>query len=530
MRKTIVTALTAVLLASVAVSSWADDKDKKDAGHEAAHDAAKGKAEKIADQIEEATARAPIAETAKTTSHTVTVKGKTIKYQATAGTLTIRNDEGKPTASIFYVAYTAEGAPAAKRPVTFLYNGGPGSATLWLHMGSFGPVRVRTNSPDNTAPAPYNFSANDDSLLDKTDLVFIDAVETGYSRVLGDAKGKDFFGVDQDIDAFARAIGRYVSLNNRWNSPKFLFGESYGTTRSAALANRLQQDGMDLNGVVLLSTILNYGIRQPGFDTIYTSYLPSYAAAAWYHNRIPNKPADLPAFLQQVRDFARGPYAAALAKGQDITPEETDAVAKQLAAYTGLSADFIKHAKLRVNLQRFRKELLRDQAQTLGRFDSRFVGVDSDSAGENPEYDPSDRAITSAYISSQRAYLAGDLGYKTDLDYRRAAEGAIGQWDWHHKIGNSRMESPDVALDLAVAMRQNPHLQLLSLNGWYDMATPFFATEYDIGHMELDPAQRKNITFKYYPSGHMVYLNPDALKQMVADLDAFYDKASAPAP
>ncbi|MEC4591785.1 peptidase S10 [Nitrospirillum amazonense] len=524
MRKTIV-ALTAMLLTSVAVAGWAANgpDDKKDKGGD--DDAPKGK---VAEQIEAATARAPVTETAKTTSHTVTIKGKSIRYQATASTLTIRDNDGKPTASVFYVAYTAEGAPAAKRPVTFLYNGGPGSASLWLHMGSFGPIRVRTASPDNNAPAPYNFTANDDSLLDKTDLVFIDAIGTGYSRPLGEAKGKDFWGVDQDVDGFARAIGRYVTLNNRWNSPKFLFGESYGTTRSAALSNRLQQDGMDLNGVILLSSILNYGILQPGYDEGYIAFLPSYAATAWYHNRIPNKPADLAAFVQQARVFARGPYAAALAKGQTISAEEEDAVAKQLATFTGLSPDYLKRAKLRIDLFRFQKELLRDKRQTVGRFDSRFLGVDTDAAGEGPEYDPSDSAINSAFISSLRAYLAGDLGYKTDLEYRPGSDDANEQWDWHHKVPNvGKLEVPDVALDLSLAMRQNPHLQLLSLNGYYDMATPFFNTEYDINHMALEPAQRKNVTFKYYPSGHMIYLNPDALKQLVVDLDAFYDKATS---
>ncbi|WP_044561754.1 S10 family peptidase [Azospirillum sp. B4] len=523
MRRTVVAALTAALLTSVAIGGWASGaEDKKGKGDD---DAPRN--EKVADQIEAATARAPVTETAKTTSHTVTIKGKSIRYQATAGTLTIRDNDGKPTASVFYVAYTAEGAPAAKRPVTFLYNGGPGSASLWLHMGSFGPIRVRTASPDNNAPAPYNFSANDDSLLDKTDLVFIDAIGTGYSRPLGDAKGKDFWGVDQDVDAFARAISRYVTLNGRWNSPKFLFGESYGTTRSAALSARLQADGMDLNGVILLSSILNYGILQPGYDEGYIGFLPSYAATAWYHNRIANKPADLAAFVQQARVFARGPYAAALAKGQTITPEEEDAVAKQLSAFTGLSVDYLKRTKLRIDLFRFQKELLRDKRQTVGRFDSRFLGVDTDAAGEGPEYDPSDSAINSAFISSLRAYVGGDLGYKTDLEYRPGSDDANEQWDWHHKVPTvGKLEVPDVALDLSAAMRQNPRLQVLSLNGYYDMATPFFATEYDINHMELEPAQRKNITFMYYPSGHMIYLNPDALKQLVVDLDAFYDKAA----
>lgn len=514
-------ALAALLATSALNSSWAadDKKEKADGG---------GKPDRVAEQIEAATARAPVTETAKTTAHQVTIKGRAIHYQATAGTLTIRDDDGKPTASVFYVAYVADGEKGdTRRPVTFLYNGGPGSASLWLHMGSLGPVRLRTASPAPTGPAPYDYRANDDSLLDKTDLVFLDAVGTGFSRPLGETKGKEFWGVDQDVDAFARAISRYVTLNNRWNSPKFLFGESYGTTRSAALVNRLQEDGMGINGVILLSSILNYGIRQPGYDNIYTTYLPSYAATAWYHNRITDRPADLAAYLDQVRAYARGPYTAALAKGQDISAEEEDAVARQLSAYTGLSVDFIKRAKLRVDLARFQKELLRDQHKTVGRFDSRFTGVDADSAGERPEFDASDTAVADAFVSSFRAYVSGDLGYQTDLDYRPSSGPINESWDWHHKAGRrgGSMNSPDVALDLSQALRQNPHLKLLSMNGYYDMATPFFGTEYDISHMNLEPDQRRNVSFTYYPSGHMVYLNPDALKQMVTDLDAFYDKA-----
>jgi carboxypeptidase C (cathepsin A) len=482
------------------------------------------------EKVEAATAYAPINETARTTSHVLNVGGKSIKYQATAGTVTIRDPEGKPTASVFYVAYTADPAPGRKRPVTFLYNGGPGSASLWLTMGSVGPVRVKTGAPDSTPPAPYTLEQNPYTLLDKSDLVFIDAVGAGYSRPLGDARGKDFWGVDEDVDAFAKAIERWIEINKRWNSPKFLFGESYGTTRSAALVNRLQEDGFDMNGVVLLSSILNYGVRQPGFDRIYTTYLPSYAAAAWYHGKLANKPADLPSFLKEVRAFADGPYSTALAKGQDLPDAEADAIARQLSAYTGLSVEYLKSSNLRVDLSRFRKELLRDQRKVIGRFDSRFMGVDADAAGEGPESDPSSTAISSAFITSFRDYVGGELGYQTDLQYRISAEGANAAWDWSHKqpSGNGRkMLAPDTALDLGQAMRRNPNLHVLSMNGWYDMATPFFGTEYDLGHMGLEPDQRKNLSFTYYPSGHMAYLSLDVLKQMRADLERFYDEAAS---
>jgi carboxypeptidase C (cathepsin A) len=354
-------------------------------------------------------ATAPSTENATRTQHSVSIGGHTIKYTATAGTLIIRDDKGQPQASVFYVAYTVDGggidgAKAEKRPVTFLYNGGPGSSSVWLHMGSFAPVRIETASPEATGAAPYHLVPNSDSLLDKTDLVFIDAIGTGYSRPLGKATGKDFWGVDQDISAFSRAIQRYVSINKRWNSPKFLYGESYGTTRSAALVDALQDQGMSFNGVIIMSSILNYGIRLPGYDEIYIGYLPSYAAAAWYHNKISNKPADLKAFLEQVRTFARGPYAAALAQGQNLPDAQRDAVARQLAAYTGLSVQYIEGGQPAHRPGRFRKELLRDQRLTLGRYDSRFTGIDPDAAGETPDYDASDSGISGAFVSAFHDY------------------------------------------------------------------------------------------------------------------------------
>ncbi|MEO6926863.1 MAG: peptidase S10, partial [Rhodanobacter sp.] len=301
-----------------------------------------------------ADARIPANETTVRTEHSATIGGRTLKYTATAGTVIIRDDKDQPQASVFYVAYTLDGSKPSQRPLTFLYNGGPGSSSVWLHMGSFGPMRIETASPQATAPPPYHLVANNDSLLDKTDLVFIDAVGTGYSRPLGKATGKDFWGVDQDISAFSRAIQRYVTVNKRWNSPKFLYGESYGTTRSAALVDALQDKGMAFNGVILMSSILNYAIRMPGYDESYIGYLPSYAAAAWYHNKTPyksgpNKPADLKYFVDQVRAWASGPYAAALAQGQNLPAAQVDSIATQMAAYTGLSVQYIKDANLRVD-------------------------------------------------------------------------------------------------------------------------------------------------------------------------------------
>ena len=471
-------------------------------------------------------AQAPVREIAKSTRHVATIGGRSIAYTATAGTLTLRDDDGKPVASMFYAAYTV---PGPNRPVTFIYNGGPGSASLWLHMGSIGPVRMATESPKATAGPPFHVVNNPDSLLDKSDLVFLDMIGAGYSRPLGDAKQDRFNGVDQDVDAFVRAIRRYVSINDRWNSPKFIFGESYGTTRSGALAYALQQAGLQLNGVVLLSSIMNYGVRSAGFDQNYINYLPTFAAAAWYHKRAPGAPADIRAYLQEVREFARGPYALALSKGQDLPAAEKAEMAQRLGRYIGISPQVLIQSDLRLDLGRFRKELLRDQRRTLGRYDSRFEGIDIDAGGESPEYDPSDQYITGAYIGGFQDWVGRELGYETNLEYRQRAPSGPNGWDFRHRAPGSRFPAPnpDTALDLSQAMRTNPHLKVLSMNGWYDMATPFFGTEYDLGHMQLDPTVRPNLSFTYYPSGHMAYLNVEALKQMKIDLARWYDEATA---
>jgi carboxypeptidase C (cathepsin A) len=461
------------------------------------------------------------------TRHEMQLNGKTLKYTATAGTLLIRDEEDKPYGSIFYVAYTLDGAELRTRPVSFLYNGGPGSSTLWLHMGSFAPVRIHTDSPNPTAGPPFTLAPNESTLLDKTDMVFIDAPLTGYSRAVGKGTPKDLTGVDPDLKAFDRFIARYLTVNERWNSPKFLIGESYGTLRSAALADELGNDGIQLNGVVLVSSILNYNVRAGGYDMTYIANLPSYAAAAWYFNKIPNKPANVADWVQQARQFASTRYAAALFQGHNLPAAELDAVAKEVSRLTGLSVDYVKESNLRIAPSRFRKEVLREDRRTLGRYDMRFEGVDADAAGEYPSYDASDAGITGAYVAALHDYLTHELKYESSEQYRPSAYGMV-PWEWKHRptSGGGEQAQPWAAQDLAAAMRKNPHLKVFSANGYFDLATPFFATEYDLNHMELDPSLKRNVEFGYYPSGHMIYLNAEALKQLKADLAGFIDRAT----
>jgi carboxypeptidase C (cathepsin A) len=482
--------------------------------------------------VEQAWVRPPVDEHAAVSHNAVTVRGERIAYTATAGTLTIRDDEGKPTASIFYTAYTRDGSAPGSRPVTFFYNGGPGSATVWLHMGSFAPVRVTTANPEYIRPAPYGFGANPDSLIDASDLVFVDAIGAGWSRPLGEKTGRDFWGVDQDADAFARAVQRYVTLNNRWTSPTFLFGESYGTLRNGAVAALLEARGLSLNGIVYLSTIMNYGVRQPGYDQNYLTLLPSYAATAWYHNRLQNRPEDLPAFLAEVRAFASGPYAAALARGSSLPAADAQAIARQMSAYIGISADYILRSDLRIDLSHFETELLRDRRLVVGRLDSRYLLTPSDANADSPPDDPASTAISGAFVSSFMDYAGRTLGYHSEMPYRISARIADDwRWDWNHRAPGDRQPqtSPNTAVDLAYTMRTNPYLKVLFLNGYFDMATPFFGTEFDVSHMLLDAQLQRNVSFRYYQSGHMVYLNPQALAQMHDDLAAWYHDTVATA-
>ena len=469
------------------------------------------------------------------TEHELSLGGKAIRYTATAGNLLIRGEDDQPNASVFYVAYTQTGVTDVRsRPVTFLYNGGPGSASMWLHMGSVGPVRVVTSSPEFTGSGPYQIVPNEYSLLDSSDLVFVDAVGAGYSRPVGKGTIKDFAGTDQDVRAFEKFIYEYVSVNHRWNSPKFLFGESYGTTRSAALVDALQNSGMYFNGVILMSSILNYFVLAPGSDMLFIGNLPSYAAIAWHYEKITHQGKDEKAFLDEVRAFARGPYAEALAEGQNLPPTQVEAIAAKLASYTGLSVQYIKEANLRVGPARFRKELLRDRRAIVGRYDARFEGTDVDAAGETPGYDPADAGISGAFVSALHDYLDRELNYTSNETYLPSGPGINQAWDHNHRLGSALpigggagqpMRDAYVAGDLADAMRKNPKLKVFSVNGLFDLATPFFITEYDLAHIELEPKLRGNIEFRYYPSGHMIYLNVDALKQLKSDLAGFYSRA-----
>ena len=476
---------------------------------------------------------APIpAETKVQTKHDWTAGARAVRYTATAGNLLIKDDDDKENGSLFYVAYTEDGVPSKSRPITFLYNGGPGSATLWLHMGSVGPVRVVTESPKATGPAPFSWVQNQYSLLDKTDLVFIDAPMTGFSRAIGKGTAKDFAGVDQDVKAFERFITRYITLNERWNSPKFLFGESYGTPRSAALVAALNNSGIEFNGVVLLSSVLNYNVRNPGYDTDAKTYLPSYAAVAWYYDKVPHT-GTMTDFVEKAREFSRGPYSAALEQGDQLPPDQFDSIANQVAAFTGLSVQYVKESKLRISAIHFRKELFRKEDQILGRFDARFEAFDVDAVGGDPSFDPSSTGISGVFVGAFHDYLQTELKYTSSETYNLAGPGIIDNWDWkHHPSGAGRgpgqeQSQPDTVIDLGDAMRKNPHLKVFSANGWFDLATPFFGTEHDLAQMMLPPSIASNVQFGYYPAGHMVYLNVDALKEMHADLEKWYPTAVA---
>ncbi len=479
-----------------------------------------------------AEAAAP-AERAVATPHDITVGGKPVHYTATAGTLILRDADGAATAEMFYVAYVVPQPKGARpRPLTFLFNGGPGSASLWLHMSGLGPMTVHTETPQPTGPAPYRFGPSGESLLDASDLVFLDAVGTGYSHVLGTAKPADFWGVDQDTRAFTQAITRYLTINRRWSSPKFLFGESYGTTRAAALAYALQNHGIQINGVALLSSLLDFTAILPGQDQASVDAVPTYASIALYHHRARTQ-ADPETFLRQVRAFARGPYATALAKGDDLPPEEEASVAATLSDMTGLPVDYLRRVKLRIDMEAFRRELLKDQVKVIGRFDGRFVAADSvrASAGafDPATDDPATQGVSSAYLSTFQDYLSGDLGYTSDQPYVPLNNMTIEPaWDWHHKApGYDEVQTtPNVALDLAAAMRFNPQMKVLSMNGLYDLATPFFGTENDLAHMLLTPELKANVHLAYYASGHMTYVDAAALHAMKADLTQFYAQAA----
>lgn len=425
--------------------------------------------------------------------------------------------DAPPTARMFYVAYVKTGARPEERPITFLYNGGPGSATMWLHMGSFGPKHVVTTGDTHMPPAPYTLADNANTLLDVSDLVFIDMPGTGFGRLLGKDPEKAFWGLDQDASAFTRFIARFLSKYGRWNSPKYLFGESYGTTRSAVLAADLQRRSIDLNGVMLLSQIFNFNTSidfppdNPPSDMAVELGLPTFAATAWYHKKLPQQPPALEPFLTEVEQFAIGPYAHALAEGTDLSAQEAQQVADKLHQYTGLPAAYWIKARLRVDGGEFRKELQDSDDVTTGRLDTRFSGPDLDPLSETGQYDPQSAAISSAYVSLFNDYVRRVLKYGEGQTYLPSAQFNGAHWQWREMNSEA---GANVSGDLARAMKMNPRLRVMVNGGYFDLATPFYTAEYEDKHLPIPESLAKNIEYDWYQSGHMVYVRDESLKQL----------------
>ena len=496
---------------------------------------AQGKEDKpAADKSDKSADGAAPKEESSVTDHTIKIGGQVIPYKATAQTILLKDDKGEPTALVYSTAYTrSDVKDLSARPIAFLYNGGPGSSSVWLHMGSFGPKRVVTVNAGVTPPAPYKLEENGYSLLDKTDLVFIDPVGTGFSHAVGKAQNKDFWGVDQDVHSLAQFINLYVTRSNRWNSPKFLIGESYGTFRSAALGDYLQShDNMYLNGIVLISSVLDLGtISFPqGQDSTYIFYLPSYAATAWYHKMLKDRPDNVMAFIDEARKYAMGEYAIALSKGDKLSDADKAAVAKKMSAMTGLSEDYLIKANLRVNLPQFMKELQRSRGLTTGRLDARFSGPSYDLLGEFAEYDPQETAISGAFVAQFNSYVREELKFGMDKTYQVSANFQGAQWDWKHQgsDGYGFPGAPNVENDLIEAMISNSHLKIEVENGIYDLATPFVATEYTMNHLGLPANLQKNIKLQYYEAGHMMYVRDEDLAKLKTNVAAFIETASKP--
>ncbi len=490
----------------------------------------------------------------------VTVEGARIDYKAVAGTLIVhprswddaardtakaddkeKGDKGPeagggPEASMFYVAYFKKGVPATSRPVTFIYNGGPGSSTVWLHMGAFGPRRVVTKDGDHTPAAPYGVVDNAYSLLDASDLVFIDAPGAGFSRIAGKDKEKAFWGVDQDAHAFEQFILSFLGQYGRWNSPKYLFGESYGTPRSAVVVSALETEhSVDFNGVILLSQILNFGLSvdgpqaNPGSDQAYITALPTYAASAWYHHKVSGeRPDSLEAFLKDAEVFAIGDYASALQAGVELDPARRQDVAAKLSHFIGLPVPYLLKADLRITGGMFEKMLRDDEGLTTGRLDTRFAGPDIDPLSKEADYDPQSAALSSAYVSAFNDYARSQLGYGAGKAFKPFAN--VGRfWSFQHVQPGAPEGFPgplNVMPDLAVALKFNPQLKVLVTGGYYDLATPFYEGWYEMHHLPIPAKLQANIDYRYYPSGHMVYANEASLKALHDDTAAFIRRTS----
>ncbi|MGC1187901.1 MAG: hypothetical protein WA871_10970 [Candidatus Acidiferrales bacterium] len=482
-------------------------------------------------EAKSATEAAP-KEESSVTDHTIKLGTETIPYKATAGTILLKDDNEKPIASIFYVAYIrSDVKDTSDRPLAFVYNGGPGSSSAPLQMGAFGPKRIVTSDAEPTPPAPYRVVDNANCLLDAADLVFVDPVGTGYSRAVGDAKGKDFWGIDQDVKSLAKFITTYVNRNNRWNSPKFLIGESYGTFRDAVLVDYLQNhESMYFNGIVMISTVLDFETISfnPGEDLSYVLYLPSYAAVAWYHKTLADRPADLNAFLADARQFASTDYAMALAKGSSLPAADRAEIVHKLARFTGLSEDYISNANLRVSLFQFMSELQRAKGLTTGRLDARFSGPIFDRLEEYAAYDPQETAVSGAFAGAFNEYVRQDLQFNKDQSYELLNDQVAESWNWDHKVPEnfSARGAPNAEADLVDALFTNTHLQVEAENGLFDLATPFFATEYTMDHLNLPANLRSNIHLQYYDAGHMMYLREEDLTKLKGNIATFIGNAS----
>jgi carboxypeptidase C (cathepsin A) len=459
------------------------------------------------------------------TRHSITVDGKTLSYTVTTGMLPLRSETGEVEARIFFMAYAAEGrGSAATRPLMFSFNGGPGSSSVWLHLGALGPRRVKMLDEGGMPPPPYQLVDNPYTWLDRTDLCFIDPVGTGFSRAAKPELGKKFWGVQGDLESVGEFIRLYLTRYDRWGSPLFLVGESYGTTRAAGLSGHLVERGIAFNGILLVSSILNFETARftRGNDLPYSLFLPTYTATAWYHRKLPPdlQSKDLKSVLDEVEPWAEAGYPAILARGDLLTRAERDGALERLGRYTGLSRPYLDQSNLRVDIQRFCKELLRSERRTVGRLDSRFKGIDESAASETPDFDPSLAAIRPPYTAAFNDYVRKELGYKTDLHYYILG-GGIGPWDW----GSAGGGFPDVSGALRSAFAKNPSMKLFVASGHYDLATPYFATDYTIAHLGLEPEERVRITTKEYEAGHMMYIHAGELAKLKKDVAAFIEVA-----
>ena len=477
-----------------------------------------------------------IEEKSSSSRGSVTIAGQVVDYTVTVGDIVLRDDESKPKAKMTYVSYVREGVTDRRgRPVTFAFNGGPGSASVWVHLGAFGPKKALLDDEGMPlGPPPGQLVDNDQSVLDVTDLVFIDPVQTGWSRPASGEAAEQFIGFTNDVESVGEFIRLWLARNDRWSSPKFLAGESYGTTRSAGLAEYLQDThGMFLNGICLISSVINWGTKvfNIGNDLPYALILPTYTATAWHHGKLGDEYADdLEAALADSESFALGDYSSALMLGDRLEGAERERIRNELARLSGLSADYLERADLRVNIYQFVKELRRDEGLTVGRLDSRYTGSDRDDTAEHFEYDPSSAVVTGWYVSLLKDYLRHELGYENDMVFRHSAGRHVRPWSYHEErsgLSYGTNSYANYAEHLRSAMHKNPYLKVLVMSGYYDLATPYFASDYTVDHMQLDPEVRDNMRVAYYKAGHMMYVRTEDLAKFRQDyLQLLHDALS----